>query len=152
MNGYTIGQLAKVVGVATSTIRFYERTGLFKPDARTRGNYRFYGEEALERLRFIRAAQATGFSLEDVRQLLSLMHSEAPPCEDVLALTKNRLVQVRQRIKELRHVEKVLAGSLAECCNGKSPDLCSEIVRLKDPRGRACNQVKKPRRGLDLAL
>jgi hypothetical protein len=80
------------------------------------------------------------------------MHSEAPPCEDVLALTKNRLVQVRQRIKELRHVEKVLAGSLAECCNGKSPDLCSEIVRLKDPRGRACNQVKKPRRGLDLAL
>jgi DNA-binding transcriptional MerR regulator len=138
LSGYTIGQLAKAVGVPTSTIRFYERTGLFKPDGRTGGNYRHYGEQALSRLRFIRTAQATGFSLEDVRALLSLTHSDETPCDDILTLTRQRLAEVRQRIKELRHVEKVLARSLDGCCSGRSPDLCEELTRLKGPNGRPC--------------
>ena len=54
----TIGQLAHATGVPTSTVRYYERVGLFKPDARTRSNYRSYSARAVERLRFIRAAQA----------------------------------------------------------------------------------------------
>ena len=58
-----------------------------KPDARTGANYRYYGPESLERLRFIRSAQATGFSLQDVADLLTLPHQ--PPCEDVLALTES---------------------------------------------------------------
>jgi len=128
---YTIGQLAAAVGIPISTIRFYERTGLFKPDARTGGNYRAYGERALDRLRFIRSAQATGFSLDDVRELLSLTHSDGPPCDEVLTLTQKRLAEVRERLKELRHVEKVLARSLTGCCTGQTPDLCDEIVRLK---------------------
>ena len=137
---YTIGQLASAVRIPTSTIRFYERTGLFKPDARTGGNYRAYGERALDRLRFIRSAQATGFSLEDIRELLSLTHSDGPPCDEVLTLTQKRLAEVRGRLKELRHVEKVLAKSLNECCTGRSPDLCDEIVRLK---GRETSGLKK---------
>ncbi len=139
-NSYTIGQLASAVGVPTSTIRFYERTGLFRPDARTRGNYRAYGERALERLQFIRSAQATGFSLDDIRELLSLTHSDAPPCDEVLTLTQKRLAEVRQRLKELRHVEKVLAKSLSGCCTGQKPDLCEEITRLK---GRESCRPKK---------
>jgi DNA-binding transcriptional MerR regulator len=120
---------ANAVGVPTSTIRFYERIGLFKPDARTGGNYRHYGEQSLDRLRFIGSAQTTGFSLEDIRRLLSLTHSDEPPCDDVLTLTTKRLAEVRERIKELRHVEKVLATSLTECCTGKSPGLCNKITR-----------------------
>jgi MerR family mercuric resistance operon transcriptional regulator len=131
MRTYSIGQLAEAAGVPTSTVRFYERAGLLKPDARTGGNYRSYGERSLERLRFIRSAQATGFSLDGVRELLSLTYSDEPPCEEVLTLTKKRLDEVRERIKELRHVEKVLAASLADCCTGKSPDLCNEISRLQ---------------------
>jgi MerR family mercuric resistance operon transcriptional regulator len=147
MKGYTIGQLAKSVGVPTSTIRFYERTGLFKPDARTKGNYRQYGEEALGRLRFIRSAQATGFSLDDIRELLSLTHSEEPPCEEVLTLTKKRLAEVRQRVRELRHVERVLAKSLAECCTGQAPDLCEELTRLQGPSARSCKEIQQDCRG-----
>ena len=143
MKGYTIGQLAKAVGVATSTIRFYERTGLFKPDARTEGNYRQYGEAALGRLRFIRSAQATGFSLDDIRELLSLTYSEEPPCEEVLMLTKKRLAEVRQRVKELRHVERVLSKSLEECCTGQSPDLCEELTRLQGPSTRSCKEIQR---------
>ena len=60
MAAYTIGQLAKEGGVPTSTVRYYERIGLLHPNDRTGGNYRVYSDTALERLRFIRAAQATG--------------------------------------------------------------------------------------------
>ena len=149
MTAYTIGQLANAVGVPTSTIRFYERTGLFKPDARSDGNYRQYGEQALGRLRFIRSAQATGFSLDDIRELLSLTHSDEPPCEEVLTLTKKRLAEVRQRLKELRHVEKVLARALDECCTGQAPDICTELTRLQGPTARDCKdtphcRTKKP--------
>ena len=131
MRTYSIGQLAEAVGVPTSTVRFYERAGLLKPDGRTGGNYRTYGERSLERLRFIRSAQATGFSLDDVHELLRLTYSDEPPCEEVLTLTKKRLDEVRDRIKELRHVERVLTKSLADCCTGSSPDLCNEITRLR---------------------
>ena len=143
MTALTIGQLAKAVGVPTSTIRFYERTGLFKPDARTDGNYRQYSQKALERLRFIRSAQATGFSLVDIRELLSLTHSDDPPCEEVLTLTRKRLADVRQRVKELRHVERVLAKALDECCTGHAPDICEELVRLKGPAARACRDTQE---------
>jgi DNA-binding transcriptional MerR regulator len=138
MTTHTIGQLARLAGVPTSTVRFYERAGLLKPDARSGGNYRHYGDAAVSRLRFIRSAQATGFSLGDIRGLLSLTHSDDAPCDDVLALTKQRLADVRERIRELRHVERVLSKSLNECCTGTGPDLCEEIVRLKHPGASAC--------------
>jgi DNA-binding transcriptional MerR regulator len=140
-SGYTIGQLAKAAAVPISTVRYYERAGLLKPDARTGGNYRHYGERALDRLRFIRSAQATGFSLDDIRQLLSLTHSDDLPCDDVLALTRKRLAEVRQRVKELRHVERVLARSLDGCCTGQTPDLCDEISRLQGPAARRCKDT-----------
>jgi DNA-binding transcriptional MerR regulator len=140
MTSYTIGQLAKSAAVPTSTLRFYERTGLLKPTSRTDGNYRQYHRAALERLRFIRSAQATGFSIEDIRELLSLTHSDDPPCDDVVNLMTNRLSDVRQRLRKLRHVERVLSRSLKECCSGKSIDLCAEITRLKDPTA-SCTPV-----------
>ena len=131
MPNYTIGQLAKAAAVPPSTVRFYERARLLNPTTRSNGNYRQYDSAALERLRFIRAAQATGFSIEDIRELLSLTHSDEAPCDDVLNLMTNRLTEVRERLKKLRRVERVLSRSLKECCSGKSIDLCGEINRLK---------------------
>src|SRR5689334_5180940 len=93
MSAYTIGQVAKAAGVPTSTIRFYERTGLFRADARSGSNYRQYSPRALERLRFIKSAQSIGFSLDDVRNLLSLTHSDEAPCDDIAQLTKHRLTE-----------------------------------------------------------
>ena len=147
MPHYTIGQLARAAGVPTSTVRYYERAGLLKPDARSGGNYRLYTERALGRLRFIRSAQATGFSLNDVREFLSLTHSDDPPCEEVVSLTRLRLADVRRRIRELRGVEKVLAKSLADCCTGHAPDLCEEITRLKNPHGTPCRTAEPCRPG-----
>jgi DNA-binding transcriptional MerR regulator len=136
MEVFTIGQLAKRAGVPTSTVRFYERSGLLSADARTGGNYRAYGERSLERLKFIRSAQATGFSLVNIREFLRLTHDDESPCDEVIALTKMRLAEVRQRIEDLRHVEKILNKSLAVCCTGKEADFCQEVIRLKGPPGR----------------
>src|SRR5262249_42122032 len=83
---YTIGQLARATGVPTSTVRYYERMGLLRPSGRTSGNYRVYGEEALERVRFIRAAQATGFTREDITALLNLRDGTTAGCQAVQTL------------------------------------------------------------------
>lgn len=142
MDAYTIGQLATAANVPTSTIRYYERSGLLKPDFRTGGNYRGYTPNALERLRFIRSAQATGFSLQDVLELLKLTYSSDPPCDEVLSLMRGRLAQLREKIQELRHVEKALARSLDDCCKGKGPDLCDDICRLKGKQSGALRVLK----------
>jgi len=68
----TIGQMAGEMGVATTALRFYERAGLIQPTERSRAGYRLYDASAVERLRFIRAGQAVGFTLEDIRSLLDL--------------------------------------------------------------------------------
>jgi DNA-binding transcriptional MerR regulator len=80
---YTIGQIAHAAGVPPSTVRYYERIGLLSPEGRTAGNYRLYGPEALARLRFIRAAQGTGFTLEHITALLKLRDSTPSVCQDV---------------------------------------------------------------------
>ncbi len=134
MNGYTIGQLAVAAGIPTSTIRYYERTRLLKPDYRTGGNYRGYSAASLDRLRFIRSAQATGFSLADVRELLNLTNDSKSPCHEVITLLKKRLEEVRRRIHELQMVEQTLSKSLKTCCRGNKPDLCQEITHLRSNR------------------
>ena len=141
MDGLTIGQLAKRAGVPTSTVRYYERAGLLTPDARTGGNYRAYAPHSLDRLKFIRTAQATGFSLGDIRELLSLTHSDDPPCGGLAAVSRNRLRDVRDRIRQLKHVERVLARSVSTCCSGDEPDLCEEITRLRGPAARPCKEA-----------
>ena len=99
----TIGQLASSAEVPISTVRYYERARLLKASGRSASNYRLYSEEDAQRLRFIRAAQATGFSLDDVKALL-----RPAPCRRVQSLIEHRLEHVEARMRELRHVQRVL--------------------------------------------
>ncbi len=112
---YSIGQLARAAGVPTSTVRYYERIGLLHPDARTAGNYRLYGEDALEYLRFIRAAQRTGFTLEDITALLQLRDVTPDLCQEVQVLIEERLSDLEKRMADLRHVQRVLKATLKQC-------------------------------------
>lgn len=102
---YKIGELAKLAEVATSTLRYYERAGLLKPSDRTDGNYRFYDNKALERLRFIRAAKSAGFTLEDIISLIHFRDGNTAPCKEVQQLIEHRLDELSQRLRELQHVE-----------------------------------------------
>jgi DNA-binding transcriptional MerR regulator len=112
---YTIGQLARVSGVKTSTIRYYERIGILHPEGRTASNYRLYDEEALQRLRFIRASQATGFTIEDITNLLRLRDGTSGLCEDVQVLIEERLSDLDRRLADLWHMQRVLKATLEKC-------------------------------------
>ena len=129
---YTIGPLAAAAGVPTSTVRYYERVGLVEADGRSESNYRLYGPDALERVRFIRAAQATGFSLDDIKALLALRDGVAAPCGTVRQLIEERISHVGERMKDLRHVQKVLKASLELCLESEESETCKVIEQLRE--------------------
>lgn len=121
----TIGELAAAAEVPTSTVRYYERAGLLRPSGRSSSNYRLYSSQELERLRFIRAAQSTGFTLDDIKQLL-----RPAACGKVQGLIEARLAEVASRMKELRHVDRVLRASLAECRAHEVTGRCKVVDEL----------------------
>lgn len=127
---YTIGQLAKAAGVPASTVRYYERARLLHPDGRSRGNYRVYGAAALERLRFIRAAQVNGFTLEDTQALLDFRDGKTAPCKEVRELISERLAGLEKRFEELRQVRTVLKSSLKMCGQTEHMGKCRVIEKL----------------------
>lgn len=128
--GYTIGKLAKIVRIAPSAIRYYEKAGLIEPAGRTEGNYRVYGPDAVERLHFIRAAQSAGLTLHDVAALLDLRDGRAAPCAEVQQLLERRFAEVRQRLEDLRRVESSLAEFLDLCRRHAADNRCEVIERL----------------------
>ncbi len=137
----TISILAREANVPVTTVRFYERRGLIKPDARTVSNYRTYSTQTLERLKFLRAAQASGFNLKDIREMLSLTDSEQPPCKEVAELISNRLDDVSNRLTELKRIERVLKSALKSCCRGGT-DWCDKIVQLNPKSSKKCNSAE----------
>ena len=127
---YTIGQLAKAAGVPTTTVRYYDRTGLVRPEARTGSNYRAYSAASLERLRFIRTAQSAGLSLEDVAELIRLTDEREAPCADVQAILRARLAEIDQRMRELGSVKSAVESALRACRCAPRGGLCADIDRL----------------------
>lgn len=121
----TIGALAHAAGVPTSTVRYYERAGILRPRGRSAGNYRLYSNEDLQRLRFIRAAQETGFTLEDITHLF-----RPASCERVQSLIEARLETVETRMKALRHVRGVLRKSLGQCRDHEATGRCAVVAEL----------------------
>lgn len=129
---YTISELAKAVGVPTTTLRYYERVELLTPEGRTEGNYRLYSDSSLQRLRFIRAAQATGFTLDDVRTLLASQESSAAPCGEVQRLLEERLSGIERQLKDLRAVERVLKAALQKCRTTEQDGCCHTVEALNE--------------------
>lgn len=121
---YSIGELANQAGVPASTIRYYERRGLLQPGGRSGGNYRVYGPVELARLKFIRAAQRSGFRLEDIRHLLDLREGKADPCGEVQTILEQRLQMVGQELDELGRVHRVLTDALAWCHRADDEGRC----------------------------
>lgn len=128
---YTIGQLAHAASVATSTVRYYERVKLLGPRGRTEGNYRIYGPDSLDRLRFIRAAQAHGFTLEDVGTMLAFQDGERAPCGEVQNLIERRLDDLDHRIQQLHHLKKVLESSLRVCRRSRPTARCRVVDEIR---------------------
>ena len=129
---YNIGQLAQAAGVPISTLRYYERAGLLAPAGRAHNNYRFYTQDTLQRVRFIRAAQATGFTLEDVRILLTLWDGQSALCKDVQPVVTKRLEEVTQRLQDIQHIQRILTSMLAMCHAQEHNAPCPVIDKLTE--------------------
>jgi len=129
----TIGELAARVGLRTSAIRYYEREGLLPPEGRTAGNYRFYGERAVDRLRFIRAAQASGLALGDVRALLDFRDGDLSPCDEVRRVIEARLAEVDQQLEQLRKIQRMLRRFRETCERTARGEDCPVLEQLGDP-------------------
>lgn len=115
MDSIGIGTLARRAGVSIDTVRYYERGGLLSPRSRLASGYRRYGEVEVSRLRFIRRAQALGFSLKEVKDLLTISGQR-----DVARIKRRaqaKLADVERRIAELERVRDGLA-TLIEACPG----------------------------------
>ncbi len=140
---YTIGQLAREADVPTSTVRYYERRGLLRPESRSRGNYRQYGEEALDRLRFVRSAQAAGFTLSDITALLSYQDDDAAPCKEVQDLIAARLDLVAEQIKHLKVVDRMLREWMKVCREAERAGRCGVLEGLQAPKKKKCKKARK---------
>lgn len=118
----TIGALADRTRVNVETIRYYERIGLLPSPPRSAGRHRLYEDLHYRRLAFIRRARELGFSQSDVRMLLGLGAGHGLTCEEVRELTEVHLAAIRDKIRDLRRLERILSGLAARCRSGTVPD------------------------------
>jgi len=128
MHSLGIGQFAQQAGVAIDTVRYYERSGLLAPAGRLASGYRRYGASELKRLRFIRRAKALGFSLEDIRELLSL--GDSGDVGSVKQAAQRRLEDVEGRIAELECIRDGLHTLVAACPGHGRADACPILNAL----------------------
>jgi Cu(I)-responsive transcriptional regulator len=114
----TIGRLAAETGVNVETIRYYEKAGLIAPPARTEGNYRSYRPDDVARLRFVRRTRDLGFTLEQVRALLSIAGQRERDCGTVDVIASEHLAEVDRKIADLTALRRELADAVASCAGG----------------------------------
>jgi DNA-binding transcriptional MerR regulator len=109
-----IGEVSQRSGVGVEALRFYERRGLLGRPERSESNYRVYDESVLERLDFIRRAQAIGFTLDEIGEILTESAGGRSPCRHVRELARRKLEELDRRLTELRRHRAELARTLAE--------------------------------------
>ena len=125
----TIGALAEAAGVNIETIRFYQRKGLIPEPERPLGGIRRYGETELARVRFIKAAQRLGFSLDEVAELLML--EDGTQCAKARTLAEDKLHGVREKLADLRRIESALGRLVARCGSARGSVRCPLIASLR---------------------
>jgi DNA-binding transcriptional MerR regulator len=138
MDGLTRSQLAQRAHVNLETVRFYEGEGLLPPAPRTASGYRKFSEAAVERLAFVKRAQALGFSLREVRELLVFQDEHADACVEVRELLRNKLAVVRDKKVELERLEAQLSVALRKCNRAlkqqsSHPDTCPVLGQIAHP-------------------
>ncbi|MGK7246995.1 Zn(2+)-responsive transcriptional regulator [Buttiauxella agrestis] len=130
---FRIGELAKLADVTPDTIRYYEKQQMMAHEVRTEGGFRLYSESDLQRLKFIRYAKQLGFTLETIRELLSIrVDPEHHTCQESKSIVQSRLFEVESKIKELQHMKRSLQRLNDACCgSAHSSEYCSILEALE---------------------
>lgn len=130
---FSIGDLARDTGCKAETIRYYEQIRLMPEPARSAGNQRRYTQRHRDRLHFIRHARSLGFTIDDIRELLSLSDDEHRDCSAVDALARRHRDAVTARIESLMTLRRELDRMIGECGGGEVGQ-CRIIEVLRDHR------------------
>ena len=120
MSGLTTGKLARAADVNVETLRYYERRGLLPDPPRRDSGYRQYPPESVERLRFIKGAQELGFTLEEIKELLTLRVDESATKADVRQRSQAKVKQIEGKIQALQTMREALTD-LIDQCSGEGP-------------------------------
>ena len=118
----TIGQVAKAARVNIETLRYYERCGLLEPPMRSESNYRRYPKDTARIILFIKRAQELGFTLKEVRELLSLRNAPSAQSKEIKELARIKLVDINDRIETLQKMSVALAKLVSQCSGVGSVD------------------------------
>ncbi len=133
----TIGQLAKRADVNPQTIRYYEREGILPEPARRVGSdYREYSEATLESLVFIKSAQAAGFKLSQIQEILVAIASRRPDCGKMLELIHERQAEVAEKLRTLRAFQRTLSKLDQACRENVAEDCCPGFDLLRGWAGK----------------
>ena len=141
--GIRIGDLAQAALCPVETVRYYEREGLLPAPARSRGNYRLYGEHHVERLRFIRNCRSLDMTHDEIRKLLAFRDGPDGKCDEVNSLLDEHIGHVGHRIKELRVLERQLKDLRYKCRTVRTVRDCAIMESL----GRASARVAQTSEG-----
>ena len=128
----TIGQLARIVGVNVQTIRYYERVNLLAPSMRRPSGYRLYSHEEERRLRFIKNAQALGFMLREIAELLALRVASTARCGEVQEKARAKLVQEESKVDDLQALARALKSLIRVCSVGRPTGHCPILMSLEE--------------------
>ncbi|PYF83993.1 MerR family Zn(II)-responsive transcriptional regulator of zntA [Marinomonas alcarazii] len=130
---YRIGELAKACDINNDTLRFYEKNGLLSPSSRSESGYRLYTEKDKETLEFILRAKGVGFTLAEIRELLSIEINKADnACADVKVLVDTKLSDVERKLAELTRFQTSLKRLSDACCGGEeSAEHCTILEALE---------------------
>ena len=146
MKTMTISKIAQEAGVGVETVRFYERKGLVdQPPKPPSGGFRVYPAEAAERIRFIRQAQELGFSLREIKELLSLRTNPATDCADVRERAQVKLNEITRKIALMKGIQTALEKLIVACPGQGALQLCSIIEAIEEPETTR-TELKKRRR------
>lgn len=124
-----IGAFAAAAGVNVETVRYYQRKGLLNEPDKPYGSIRRYGEADVARVKFVKAAQRLGFTLDEVAVLLTL--DDGVHCKEAQALAEHKLSDVRSKLADLRRIESVLAELVRECDQARGKVSCPLVVALQ---------------------
>lgn len=131
-NKFTISQLAKEADVGVETIRFYHRQKLLDFPPTGNKNIRYYNKQSLEIVTFIKSSQSVGFSLAEIKQILKLKLTPKSECEPIKIQTQKKIVEVENKINELKKILKVLKKFEHKCDGHETTEKCSILDGLKE--------------------
>jgi MerR family transcriptional regulator, copper efflux regulator len=148
MKPMTVGQVARLAGVGVETVRFYEQCGLLEEPARRASGYREYDEEAVNRLRFIQRAKELGFTLSEIKELLSLRSCSEQPCDDVRRRAEAKVAEIEQKVAMLLRMKEALGRLTSSCGERAGGRRCPILATLEgDPVGGGRRTVGETENG-----